>query len=246
VVVLDVKPIVTENYNITYYPCDVSKWDNVEAAHKKIVEEIGHPTILINNAGVVQGKLLLDLSPGEIQQTFGVNTIGQFYTLKAFLPDMIKKKSGHIVTVSSLLGMIGVAQTSDYCASKAALIMLNESLRFELDSRYKTPGVRTTLVCPGHVLTPLFASLDLGSNWLSKFFLPALPPITVVKAIIAALDSQFSQNIYLPFYVNFAPYKNLIPSFAMDFAQWLTNADNAMKSFSKTGPSAGEKTRKDI
>ena len=74
--------------NITYYPCDVSKWEEVEAVHKKIVEEvgalfdrsripefnaifahqIGHPTILINNAGVVQGKLLLDLAPEELQQ----------------------------------------------------------------------------------------------------------------------------------------------------------------------------------
>ncbi|VDC06189.1 unnamed protein product [Peniophora sp. CBMAI 1063] len=233
VVVLDVKPIVTENYNITFYPCDVSKWEDVEAVQKKIVEELGHPTILINNAGVVQGKLLLDLSPEELQQTFGVNTIGHFHTLKAFLPEMIKQKSGHIVTMSSVLGMLGVAQTSDYNASKAALISLNESLRYELDTRYNAPGVRTTLVCPGHVLTPMFNTIDLGRNWLCKFMMPALAPISVAKAVIAALDSQFSQDIYLPFYVNFAPYLPLVPSFMRDFIQWYTNANHAMESYSK-------------
>ncbi|KAG2038744.1 hypothetical protein BDR03DRAFT_1009495 [Suillus americanus] len=55
VVVLDIKPIVTENYNIAYYQCDVSKWEEVEAASKKVIEEIGQPTMLVNNAGVVQG-----------------------------------------------------------------------------------------------------------------------------------------------------------------------------------------------
>lgn len=99
VVVLDVNPIVTENCkspkaifstyltvsldNVAYYKCDVSKWEEVEAVSKKIIEEvglkscclqrlnsvqIGEPTILINNAGVVQGKLIVDLTPQDIQQ----------------------------------------------------------------------------------------------------------------------------------------------------------------------------------
>jgi NAD(P)-dependent dehydrogenase (short-subunit alcohol dehydrogenase family) len=84
-VVLDVNPIVTENCktrimlgydgpliflldNITYYKCDVSKWDEVEAVSKRIVDELGHPTILVNNAGVVQGKSLVDLSVADIEQ----------------------------------------------------------------------------------------------------------------------------------------------------------------------------------
>ncbi|KAI0036730.1 retinal short-chain dehydrogenase reductase [Vararia minispora EC-137] len=239
VVVLDVKPMLTENYNITYYKCDVSKWDEVEAVSKKVVEEIGHPTIVINNAGVVQGKLLLDLEPKEVEQTFGVNTISHFWTLKAFLPEMIKQKSGHIVTMSSLLGMVGVAQTADYGASKAALVSLHETLRYELDSRYKAYGVRTTLVCPGHVLTPMFATLNLGTNWIRKFLMPALPPHDVAKAVIAALDSQFSQTIYLPFFANLAPYLPLLPSFARDFIQWASGADQAMLTFKK--PSGGHK-----
>ncbi|EIW82293.1 retinal short-chain dehydrogenase reductase [Coniophora puteana RWD-64-598 SS2] len=243
VVVLDVKPIVTENYNIAYYKCDVSKWEEVEAVSKQIVEELGHPTMLINNAGVVQGKLLLDLKPEDIQQTFGVNTIAQYYTLKAFLPDMIENKKGHIVTMSSVLGLVGSAQMTDYCASKAALVNLHESLRYELDHRYNAPQVRTTLVLPGHTLTPLFSTSRLPENPVYKFFVPSLPPVTIVKAIITALDSQHSQILRLPFYANFAPYLPLLPSYLRDLGQWLAGADYAMEGFQKvTGrrPEEGE------
>jgi len=229
VVVLDVKPIQTENYNIAYYKCDVSKWEEVEAVSKKIVEEIGHPTVLVNNAGVVQGKLLLDLTPEDIQQTFGVNTLANFWTLKAFLPDMIAKKTGHIVTMASVMGIHGVAQMTDYCASKAALINLNRSLRSELDKRYKCPAIRTTLVCPGHIHTALFATL----NAPSQFFFPTLHPIDIVKRVIKALDETHSQTIYLPFYAHFMPALQLLPDFVSDFSSWISNADFAMKDFVK-------------
>jgi short-subunit dehydrogenase len=229
VVVLDIKPIQTQNYNIAYYKCDVSKWEEVEAVSKKIIEEIGQPTVLVNNAGVVQGKLILDLSPEDIQQTFGVNTLSHFWILKAFLPGMIAKKKGHIVTMASVMGIQGVAQMTDYCASKAALINLNRSLRSELDKRYKCPAIRTTLVCPGHIHTPLFATL----NPPPQFFFPTLHPIDVVKRVIQALDETHSQTILLPFYAHFLPYLQLLPDWFADFASWVSNADFAMKDFVK-------------
>ncbi|KAJ6628948.1 retinal short-chain dehydrogenase reductase [Mycena sp. CBHHK59/15] len=239
VVVLDVKPIQTENFNIAYYKCDVSKWEEVEAVSKKIIEEIGQPTVLINNAGVVQGKLILDLSPEDIQQTFGVNTLAHFWTLKAFLPGMIEKKKGHIaspslgalnrVTMASVMGIQGAAQMTDYCASKAALINLHRSLRAELNKRYKCPAIRTTLIVPGHIYTPLFSTLIQPQ----QFFFPTLHPITIVKRVIAALDETHSQTIYLPFYTHFAPALHLLPGFVSDFASWISNADFAMKDFVK-------------
>ncbi|KAJ7639064.1 retinal short-chain dehydrogenase/reductase [Roridomyces roridus] len=229
VVVLDVKPIRSENYNISYYKCDVSKWEEVEAVSKQIIEEIGQPTVLVNNAGVVQGKLLLDLSPEDVQQTFGVNTLSHFWTLKAFLPGMIEKKKGHIVTMASVMGIHGVAQMTDYCASKAALINLNRSLRSELDKRYKTPGIRTTLVCPGHIHTALFSTLNMSN----QFWFPTLHPIAIVKRVIQALDETHSQTIYLPFYVHFTPLLQLLPDWFTDLANWVTNADFAMKDFVK-------------
>jgi NAD(P)-dependent dehydrogenase (short-subunit alcohol dehydrogenase family) len=247
VVVLDVKPIVTENYNITYYKCDVTKLEEVEAVAKKVIEEIGHPTVLVNNAGVVQGKLILDLSPEDIRQTFDVNALAHFWTLKTFLPEMIRNKSGHIVTVASIAGLYGMAQLTDYNASKAATISLHESLRYELDKRYHAPQIRTSLVVPGHIQTPLFSTIRLPSNWLFRFCFPSLEPISVVKSVIRALDEQHSQTIYLPFFANFTPLLRLFPSFLRDFAQWFTNADYAMESFVKiTGRREGEDAVPDL
>ncbi|KAG9218830.1 hypothetical protein CCMSSC00406_0001056 [Pleurotus cornucopiae] len=214
VVVLDVNPIQTENFE----PTDV---------------EIGQPTVLVNNAGVVQGKLILDLSPEDVKQTFNVNTLAHFWTLKAFLPGMIEAKSGHIFTMSSVMGLVGSAQMTDYCASKAALVLLNESLRYELDKRYKCPQIRTTLITPGHVLTPLFSTTRLPTWPLFKFLAPSLHPVTVVKSIIAAMDEQHSQTLMMPFYTQFAPFMPILPSFLRDLFQWMSGADYAMESFVK-------------
>ncbi|KAF8559191.1 retinal short-chain dehydrogenase reductase [Imleria badia] len=233
VVVLDIKPIQTENYNIMYYKCDVSKWEEVEAVSKMVIEEVGHPTMLVNNAGVVQGKLILDLNPQDLYQTFGVNTLAHFWTLKAFLPKMIERNSGHIVTLASVMSFVGSAQMSDYSASKAALLNMHESLRYELDNRYHSPGIRTTLVCPGHIRTPLFSTATLPNSVLFRFFVPSLAPVTIVKAIITALDAQESRSIHLPFYTYSALIMKLLPSFIRDLAQKLTYADFVMKDFTK-------------
>ncbi|TRM68197.1 hypothetical protein BD626DRAFT_450552 [Schizophyllum amplum] len=227
VVVLDVQPIATDHYNISYYKCDVSKWEEVEAVAKTVIEEIGQPTIIVNNAGIVQAKLILDLSPAEIERTFAVNTLSHFWTLKAFLPGMIEQKTGHVITMSSALGFAGTAQMTDYNASKAAVISLNKSLRYELDKRYHCPGIRTTVVCPGHVWTKMFRDVRLP-NWpLFQFLAPSIPPVTVVKEIIQAIDEQNSQEILLPFYVKLIPYTQLLPSFLVDLAQGMSGADYA-------------------
>lgn len=231
VIVLDIEPIQqTENYNITYYKCDVSKWSEVEAVARRIKEEIGEPTVLVNNAGVVQGKLILDLSEKDVEQTFGVNTLAHYWTIKAFLPSMLKRKSGHIVTIASAMGIIGVPRLSDYAASKAAVISMNNILRAELDNNYKAPGIRTTLVCPGHVLTQLFQTVRYTKR-IQRFLLPPLQPVDVVKPIIAALDSQLSQTIMVPFPVQLGPYINLMPSFVHDLLEYITSTNQMMAFF---------------
>jgi len=234
VVVLDVKPIVTENY-ISYYECDVSDWEQVKKVAEVVIEEVGQPTVLVNNAGVVQGKLLLDLDPTDVMQTFSVNTLASFWTLKAFLPGMIQEKKGHIVSVGSVLGMLGVPQLSDYCASKAALISLHETLRYELDTRYKCPDIRTTLVLPGHVQTPMFSTVTYPTSRLCRFFFPSLQPLEVVKKIIASLDDRHSKTVYLPFYATLSPLASLAPSFVRDLIQRLVGANYSMQGFTKDG-----------
>jgi len=251
VIVLDVIPIETENYNITFYKCDVSKWEEVERVAKQIQEEIGHPTIIVNNAGVVQdGKLITELTSEDVNQTLSVNVIGQFNVLRAFLPAIVKEKRGHIITMSSVVGYMANALASDYCASKAATISLHESLRYELDKHYQAPHIRTTLVCPGMVQTQMFSqarnffTASPLPRKLIAFLNPPLAPHVVVKAIIAAMDEQESRDISLPAYAQLAPFGRVVPYFVRDAVHWVFGVDYALKGFLKTNGKRPDELRK--
>ncbi|KAF8342260.1 retinal short-chain dehydrogenase/reductase [Cantharellus anzutake] len=252
VVVLDVNPIVSENYNVHYYKCDISNWEEVNVISKRIIEEVGQPTIVVNNAGVVQGKPLVELSAEDINQTFAVNTLGHFWVLKAFLPGIVKQRFGHIVTVSSVTAFAGIARMADYCASKSAVISLHESLRYELDKIYRTPQIRTTLVTTGFIHTPLFSRSSYAATetpsplpaWLFHFFAPPLDSHEVVKAIIAALDANESTDIKLPFYAHLVALSRVFPSWVRDVLQWvilqISGADYMMENFVKVSGLRGD------
>ncbi|OCF45009.1 hypothetical protein I317_01060 [Kwoniella heveanensis CBS 569] len=233
VVVLTKEPpkYESENENISTYVCDVSDYKAVEAVSKRIQKEVGDPTIIVNNAGVVKGKLLLDLTEEDVQNTFGANTLAHFWVLKAFLPAMLRAGEGHIVTMSSVLGLVGAAQMTDYCASKAALISLNQCLRFELDNRYKTPSIRTTLLLPSFVQTALFSKTHLPDSRIMRFLCPPIQPHVIVKEIISALDARESRVIRLPFYTQAARFMGdgvgLVPSWLRDILQRVSVFSNA-------------------
>ena len=84
-------------------------------AAEKVKSDIGPITILINNAGIVSGTHLLGTSDEKIIRTFDVNVLAHFWTIKAFMPDMITLKKGHIVNVASLAGHSGMTKLVDYC-----------------------------------------------------------------------------------------------------------------------------------
>lgn len=163
-----------------------------------------------------------------------MNVIGQFNVLRAFLPAIANKKQGHIITMSSVVGYMASALASDYCASKAATLSLHESLRYELDKHYKAPHIRTTLVCPGLVQTPMFSQAKnfFTASPLPKkliaFFNPPLAPHVVVKAIIAAMDEQESRDISLPAYAQLAPLGRAVPYFVRDAVHWVSKHHHDM------------------
>ncbi|WAQ93231.1 hypothetical protein PtA15_18A289 [Puccinia triticina] len=240
VVVLDIKPYSDrdeeEEGDLKFYQCDVSDPVAVAAAADRIREEVGSPTIIFNNAGIVHGKPILELEPDELKKTFGVNVFAHFYIYKAFLPDMIKRNSGHIVTMASVLGHVGVARVADYCASKAAAILLHQSLREELTSIYHAPGVRTTLVCPGLMTTKMFEDVQ---TW-NEFLFPKLSPHEIMKKIIQTIDNEDSSEIYLPLYTKFNFIFNLsdfflVPSWLLSFLHWFVGSNRAYIGSSKKG-----------
>jgi all-trans-retinol dehydrogenase (NAD+) len=128
------------------FVCDVSRRAEVYRVAEETAEACGPVDILVNDAGVVSGCLLLELPDEKIEATFATNALSLFWTTKAFLPAMVERGRGHLVTIASASSLIGVARLSDYAASKWAAMGFDESLRAEL--RKTAPALRTTIVCP--------------------------------------------------------------------------------------------------
>ena len=104
---------------------DVSVQAEVAEAGAQVLESLGRVDLLINNAGVHEGPGTLERTPEEIEAVLAINTHAHFWTLQAFLPAMLERDYGHVVTVGSAAGMIGVAGMLDYCASKFAVRGMN-------------------------------------------------------------------------------------------------------------------------
>jgi len=134
--------------------CDVSSVESVNKSARIAEEVFGPVDILVNNAGIVSGRKLLENNEKAIEKTLVVNTLAHTYTVRAFLPGMIKRDSGHIVTIASCAGLVGVAGLADYCASKFGAFGFDETMRMEL----KTIGskVKTTCICPYYINTGMF------------------------------------------------------------------------------------------
>lgn len=188
---------------------DVADRGAVDAAAARLVSERGPMDILVNNAGVVSGKRFSDLAPEEVERTLAVNAASLFWTTRAFLPAMIRRGRGRIVTMASAGGLVGVPGLSDYCASKFAAVGFHESLRAEL--RREAPGVGATLVCPFFVNTGMFA----GVRTRFPRLLPILDPETVAEAALRAVERDRAM-VVRPRFVHSLKLLRLLPAGWLD------------------------------
>ncbi|KAL6796082.1 hypothetical protein GGI42DRAFT_331875 [Trichoderma sp. SZMC 28013] len=227
VAVLDVNEMENgEARGVTFYKCDVSDKEQVAKVAIEIEKDLGTPTVLINNAAIVVGKPLLDLSIDEIETSIGTNLLGPFYCLKTFLPAIIRGgRGGTIVNVSSVIGHLGAAQLTDYAAAKAGLTALHKSLAAEL--RESHPDIRTVLVTPGQLSTPLF----YGVQTPNSFFAPVVEPVDVTKEIVAAIDGGKGVTAAMPFYARWVDWYNVLPVGVQLVARKLAGVDRGMKTF---------------
>jgi all-trans-retinol dehydrogenase (NAD+) len=195
VVVLDVQPMTfATSANVHYYQCDIRSPEKLNAVAERIRREVGEPTVVINNAGVARGKTLLEAQPGDIRFTFDVNTLAPFWTAKTFLPSMVARNHGMIVTVSSYASWLTIPNMIDYGASKAGALSFHEGLTAELTTRYNAPKVRTVIVHPGHTKTPLFQGYDQKTD----FIMPQLEPESIAEAVVRQVLSGESGRVVLP------------------------------------------------
>ncbi len=160
--------------------------------------------ILINNAGIVSGRPLLETPDEMIEATFAVNTLALYWTAKAFLPGMIRRGRGHMVTIASAAGLVGVARQTDYSASKHAAVGFDESMRYELGRI--APGVTTTVVCPSYIDTGMFAGVKTRFPRL----LPILQDARVADRVIRAIQRN-ERRVLMPPFVKLLPAARLLP-----------------------------------
>lgn len=208
--------------------CDVAHRERVYAVAAETRAAGGPVDILINNAGVVSGRSLLEIPDEKIEATFAVNTLSLFWMTKAVLPDMIQRGRGHIVTIASASGLIGVAKLSDYSASKWAAIGFDESLRAEL--RTVAPGVRTTVVCPFYIDTGMFRGVK------SRFplLLPILQEDVVARRVIGAIRRDRAR-LCMPPLIYLVPSLRVLPVRAMDWLAGFLGVNASMDQFKGRG-----------
>jgi 3-oxoacyl-[acyl-carrier protein] reductase len=154
---------------------DVSDTAAVAAAAKEILESAGRVDILVNNAGVTRDNLLMRMSEEEWDTVIDTNLKGAFNFTKAFSRPFIRQRSGRIINIASVIGLIGNAGQSNYAASKAALIGFTKSIAKELAPR----GITVNAIAPGFIETDMTAALDdkvregiLGNVPLGRFGSP--------------------------------------------------------------------------
>jgi all-trans-retinol dehydrogenase (NAD+) len=181
------------------YVCDVSDRQEVYRVAGKVKARVGPVDIVVNNAGIVSGRRLLDIPDERIEAVFGVNVLALYWVTKAFLPEMLQRNSGHIVTMASAAGLLGVNRQTDYSASKHAAIGFTESLRVEL-KRAGHSGVKTTIVEPFYVDTGMMEGVK------SRFprLLPILKQEEVADRVVRTVLRD-EQEIRMPFMVNLVP-----------------------------------------
>ncbi len=192
------------------------------AAVAAAAEDAGPVDVLVNCAGVVTGKPLLEASDDQIRRTFNVNVLGLYWTTRAFLPGMLARDSGTIVTIASAAGLVGVARQTDYSASKWAAIGFTESLRAEL----RGTGVSTLVVAPYYIDTGMFA----GVRTRFPLLLPILREADVARKVLDAVQTGRKQ-LMLPPLVRVLPVLRVLPVAAFDALLDLFGINRSMDHF---------------
>jgi 3-oxoacyl-[acyl-carrier protein] reductase len=147
---------------------DVTNYEKVEEGINKILDKMGKVDILVNNAGITKDNLLLRMSQADWDAVINVNLKGTFNCIKAVTRPMIKQRSGRIISIASIIGLMGNPGQANYAASKAGIIALTKTVAKELASR----NINANAVAPGFIQTEMTAKLPED---IKKKMLEAIP-----------------------------------------------------------------------
>lgn len=169
--------------SIWSYVCDVGELSEVEKMTDRVFAEHGCPDILVNNAGFATYRTFDMTSQDELERLINVNLLGVLRTTRCFLPEMIKRRSGHIVNIASVSGLIPITPSAIYGAAKYGMVGISNTLRYELADY----NIHVHLICPGKVDTPFFDHETFRTRTIRKEMEQYVPIETVIKKIINAV-----------------------------------------------------------
>jgi len=183
-------------------------------------QEFGAIDILVNNAGVEFTAAYHDLTVQNIAETIAVNLEAPMVLSRLVLPEMLSRKRGHIVNISSLAGKSGPAFQEPYAATKAGMIGFTSSLR----ATYRSSGVSASAIVPGFVEAGIYAHLKERSGLAAPALLGTSPPEKVAEAVITAIENDRPEVI-----INPLPVRPLLAFTALFPAvgEWLSNKTGA-------------------
>lgn len=202
---------------------DLADADAIELAAAETLM-LGGVDVLINNAGVISGRPLTELSAAQIDLTMRVNAIAPMLVTRALLPAMRDAGRGRIVTVASAAGFIGVAGQADYAASKFAAVGFMESLRAEL--RKSRSPITALTVAPFYIDTGMFA----GVTTKVPALLPILSQARVATQILGAIESR-QALLALPPLVRLVPALKVLPTALADMLADALGVNEGMDGF---------------
>lgn len=170
---------------------DVGDKDAMYTFAAEVKAQLGSAHVIINNAGIASNGLPVWLKDeADYERTMQVNFFGVLYGTRAFLPQLLENGEGAVVNVSSVFGLVGTPETSDYCASKFAVRGFTEALMVEL---HESP-ISVHLVHPGGVKTNIAKGVEGGEEFADKFL--KTDPLDVARHVIKCIRSGKQRIVF--------------------------------------------------
>lgn len=187
------KEIEANNVKCLFVKADISKFEETEKMAKEVIENFGKIDVLVNNAGVTKDGLIMRMKEDAFKQVIDINLVGTFNVTRNIVPYMVKQRSGRIINIASVVGLVGNAGQSNYSASKAGIIGFTKSLAKELSSR----NILVNAVAPGFIETKMTDVLNetVKENILSQIPLGRMGNPSEVANVVKFLSEEDSSYI---------------------------------------------------
>lgn len=186
-----VNEITALGVNAKAYRCNVADSAAVNETVKAVTDDLGKIDILVNNAGITRDGLMLRMKDEDFDAVLDTNLKGAFNMIRACYSGFIRKKSGRIINISSVSGIMGNAGQANYSASKAGVIGLTKSVARELASR----GITCNAVAPGFIQTDMTENLGDNNPLLNSIPLGRMGKPEDIAAAVAFLASDSAAYI---------------------------------------------------